>query len=179
VDPITEADNRGSILAIVRLGNKDLQLPTELGGNGAAVFPAMGYGPMCPNGNLPGYVAGYSAPQWGMPMVGTPIGLPGPPHVPLGGPAGLYKHTMVNHTRERIPDPTHRMRIDVKQQPGFSYPRPANHAWIVERNGAPPVLYRQPHGIKRQVIGPDGGYDAGVCPQEGESAPTPAPAAEE
>lgn len=179
VDPITEADNRGTILAIVRLGNKDLQLPTVVGDNGGAVFPAMGYGPMGPNGTLPGYVAGYSAPQWGMPMVGTPIGLPGPPHVPLGGPAGLYKHTMVNHTWERIPNPTHRMRIDVKQQPGFSYPRPANHAWIVERNAAPPVLYRQPHGIKRQVIGPDGGYDAGVCPQGVEPTPTPAPAAEE
>ena len=27
IDPIVEADRRGSILAIVRLGNKDLELP--------------------------------------------------------------------------------------------------------------------------------------------------------
>ena len=33
VDPIVEADRRGAILAIVRLGNKDLQLP---GRDGAA-----------------------------------------------------------------------------------------------------------------------------------------------
>jgi|YNPBryunderm2012_1023409.scaffolds.fasta_scaffold02409_7 hypothetical protein len=169
VDPITEADNRGSILAIVRMGNKDLQLPTEMGGNGTAVVPAMGYGPMAANGNLPGYVAGYSSPQWGMPMSGTPIGLPGPPHVPLGAPAGLYKHTMVNHTWDHMPEPNHRVRIDVKQRPGYSYPRPANHAWVVERNAGPPVLYRQPYGIKHQVLGPDG-YAGGTCPPEA-SAP--------
>ena len=169
VDPITEADNRGTILAIVRLGNKDLQLPTEMGGNGMAVVPGMGYGPTAANGNLPGYVAGYSAPQWGMPMSGTPIGLPGPPHVPLGAPAGLYKHTMVNHTWERIPEPTHRMRIDVKQRPGFSYPRPANHAWVVERNTSPSVFYRPPYGIKHQMHG-SGGYAEGACPPEA-SAP--------
>lgn len=175
VDPITEADNRGTILAIVRLGNKDLQLPTEMEGMEGGFVPTMGYGP---NGPLPGNMAGYSAPQWGMPMVGTPIGLPGPPHVPLGGPAGLYKHTMVNHTREQIPEPNHRMRIDVKQQPGFSYPRPANHAWIVERNGGPPVLYQQPHGVQHQVIGPENyGYADGTCPTEADPS-TPDPAEE-
>ncbi|MCS7303551.1 MAG: hypothetical protein NZ602_00380 [Thermoguttaceae bacterium] len=169
VDPITEADNRGSILAIVRMGNKDLQLPTEMGGNGTVVT-GMG-GPMAANGALPGYVAGYTSPQWGMPITGTPIGLPGPPHVPLGAPAGLYKHTMVNHTWEHIPEPQHRMRIDVKQRPGFWYPRPANHAWVVERNAGPPVIYRQPYGIKHQRIGPDG-YSDGTCPPQSGWAPT-------
>ena len=39
----------------------------------------------------PGYVAGVTAPQYGMPMCGTPIGLAGPPHIPLGVPAGLQR----------------------------------------------------------------------------------------
>jgi hypothetical protein len=29
---------------------------------------------------------------------GSPIGLPGPPHIPLGGPAGLQSHTIRNNT---------------------------------------------------------------------------------
>ena len=51
------------------------------------------------------YVAGVTAPQYGMPMCGTPIGLPGPPHVPLGVPAGLQQHTIVNHTCVHLPEP--------------------------------------------------------------------------
>jgi len=98
VDPITEADRRGSILAVVRLGNKDV----ELAGGDAGVFggfDGMGGGMMdgsCPapmgnSGLVPNYVAGITAPQYGMPYVGTPIGLPGPPHIPLGGEAGLQR----------------------------------------------------------------------------------------
>ncbi len=175
VDPITEADNRGSILAIVRLGNKDLQIPGEMMGEMEGVVPTAGYMPIGPDGQpcgdpnavpLPGHVAGATAPQWGMPTCGTPIGLPGPPHVPLGVPAGLHRHTMVNHTRTRIPHPTHHMRIDVKQRPGFSYPKPASHAVIVESNGAPPAMYRQPLGQAHQVIGPQGGCPNGACPIE-------------
>ena len=41
-----------------------------------------------------------------MPMCGTPIGLPGPPRVPLGVPAGLQKHVIVNHTHVHLPEPT-------------------------------------------------------------------------
>ena len=37
-------------------------------------------------------------------MCGTPIGLPGPPSVPLGVPAGLQKHVIVNHTRVHLPE---------------------------------------------------------------------------
>ena len=53
-------------------------------GNMPMGMPTSGFAPpaMPPN-----YVAG--APQWGMPITGTPIGLPGPPHIPLGVPAGL------------------------------------------------------------------------------------------
>ncbi len=171
VDPITEADNRGSILGIVRLGNKDLQIPGDMGQGMGQTAGYMGIGPdgLPCNGTMPnGFVAGTTAPQWGMPMVGTPIGLPGPPHVPLGVPAGLQRHTMVNHTRTHIPGPTEHIRVDVKQKPGFSYPKPANHAVIVESNAAPPALFRQPFGVGHQVIGPEGGCENGsACPTGG------------
>ena len=80
-----------------------------------------------------GYVAGVTMPQYGMPMCGTPIGLPGPPHVPLGVLAGLQSHTMVNHTKVKMPEPTHKMKIDVKEKPGYCYPEPPDHVRIVER----------------------------------------------
>src|SRR6185312_4906177 len=76
VDPIVEADRRGSILAIVRLGNKDLQVAGGEGGDNDGVVQA-GYMEGCgaPGGLPPGFVAGVTAPQYGMPMCGTPIGL--------------------------------------------------------------------------------------------------------
>lgn len=127
-DPIVEADRKGAIMAIVRLGNKDLSIASA----GPEVMPGMvpGMGPgMVP----PGYVAGVTAPQYGMPITGTPIGLAGPPHIPLGVPAGLQKHEIVNHTHVVLPQPETKMRIDVKQEPGFHYPEPVNHVRIVER----------------------------------------------
>jgi hypothetical protein len=154
-DPIIEATHRGAILAIVRLGNKDLQLPAGAGGdaaNGGAVNAAAyqcplgcpGACPMgaCAMGACPypypagpnaGYVAGVTAPPYGMPTCGTPIGLPGPPHIPLGVPAGMQRHEIVNHTNVCLPEPTHRIRIDVKEKPGYSYPQPPDHVRIVER----------------------------------------------
>ena len=68
--------------------------------------------------------------------VGTPIGLPGPPHIPLGHEAGLTKHVMKNHTRVMMPPPVHKETIDVKQRPGMNYPRPVNHVNISETNRA-------------------------------------------
>jgi hypothetical protein len=182
VDPIVEADRRGSILAIVRLGNKDLQLPTDgiesFDGPGGVVqagyaegcpYPEMGGGPMMggpmmggpmPGGPVPmaggtvplSNVAGVTAPQWGMPMTGTPIGLPGPPHVPLGGPAGLKKHKIRNWTWRRIPNPTKALKMHVLQTPGMSYPRPASRAFIHESTMAPPAVFTQPAGDKRVMV---------------------------
>jgi len=151
VDPIVEADRRGALLAIVRMGNKDLQVPAGAMGEGdvAAVsyncpqdgsqgnshggsvplgVPVGGYSTMPTH-----YMSGVTGPQYGMPMCGTPIGLPGPPSVPMGIPAGLQKHVIKNHTKDRLPGPTSHVRVDVKQKPGMSYPRPADHARIVAR----------------------------------------------
>jgi hypothetical protein len=70
------------------------------------------------------------APVYGMPITGTPIGLPGPPHIPLGGPAGLKKHVIANHTHTYLPDPSEKVKIHVKQHPPVSYPAPRTRAWI-------------------------------------------------
>ena len=189
VDPIAEADRRGSIMAILRIGNLDLQLPGQglamQGGVSQAQYeqgsgsranvgkmlaPAeellmqgggyqqhsgqeygggydSGYGQpgppqgmptsaFSPQAMPPHLVSGMNTPQWGMPHVGTPIGLPGPPHIPLGHEAGLTSHTMRNHTRVRMPPPVHNMKIDVRQRPGMNYPRPVNHVNIAETNRA-------------------------------------------
>ncbi|MBI3838085.1 MAG: hypothetical protein HY288_09145 [Planctomycetia bacterium] len=175
IDPIVEADRRGAILAVIRIGNKDLEVPggeAELsGGHGGGPLPfaggGIGYGPggpgrgpgcgpggacfpgttgAMPAGSPPSFVAGVTAPEYGMPMSGTPIGLPGPPHVPLGIPAGLQKHVIVNHTKSHIPPPTRKFKIDVKQEPGFSYPKPVSRVHIEETTHVPPVIFRQPLG---------------------------------
>lgn len=189
VDPVVEADRRGAILAIVRVGNKDLETPA--GGPGPEVVQA-GYGmnpgfapagaPMGAPMGAPGvpygagtvpsnYISGVTGPQYGMPMSGTPIGLPGPPHIPLGGPAGLQKHTMRNHTFVHVPGPTEHVKIDVRQEPGIVYPKPANHAWITERNipgfrGAPVAPQACPAGlpVDEQTAAGYPAYPAGPQP---------------
>ncbi|XZE54528.1 hypothetical protein SH139x_000498 [Planctomycetaceae bacterium SH139] len=174
VDPIEEADRRGSILAIIRIGDKDIEM---LGMGGEPGMFAGGYGmgtgtgmpvpfapcsEVCGGGNmpgivggpagappnLPGMISGMTAPQYGMPHSGTPIGLPGPPHIPLGAPAGLQKHVMRNHTPMMMPRPTKDIRIGVRQSPGFSYPQPASRAHITEQNIHPGVPYGRPHQEK-------------------------------
>ena len=151
VDPIVEADRRGSIMAIIRLGNKDLQLPTvETGAQvmpaglvtgadysqgGAAMGMAGGYPMatgMAPTTSTP-YISGATMPPYGMPYVGTPIGLPGPPHIPLGSPAGLKSYSINNHTHMAIPGPVNNVDVHVTQQPGMSYPPPASTVNIREK----------------------------------------------
>ena len=185
VDPIAEADRRGAILAILRVGNLDLQLggggmamgpggvehaqyaegeegqyseqgaPYQMAANNPNCYPNNGGGgyqggyqggmqpPMgmstagfAPQAMPPHLVSGMTTPEWGMPSVGTPIGLPGPPHIPLGHEAGLTSHTMKNHTRVMMPPPVHKVKIDVKQRPGMNYPRPVNHVSVSETNRA-------------------------------------------
>ncbi len=169
LDPIVEADRRGSILAIVRLGNKDV----EMSGAGMGGVAAMaGMGMMCgPDGcvpggvpaSLPGYVAGVTAPQYGMTMSGTPIGLPGPPHIPLGSPAGLKKHTMRNRTHMHMPDPVQHMRVNVRQTPGQSYPAPVNRVNIHERNVHPGVPVGAPGYSRGSQSIP--AQEAAYCPE--------------
>jgi hypothetical protein len=177
VDPIVEADRRGSIMAVLRLGNKDVEMPgtngdqvmaasflqqsmqpapgcaTPMAGAPLAMGPAaMGASPLGPAGVIPPYVSGITTPQWGMPMSGTPIGLPGPPHIPFGSPAGFQKHVMRNHTRMHIPGPTEKLKVNVRQTPGFSYPKPPSHVFIREQNIHPALPFHQPLGNHVQVV---------------------------
>lgn len=141
MDPIVEADRRGAILSVVRLGNKDVELPGG-NGDGAGALALANNSPHAsgpPVGMFANHVSGVTSPEWGMPISGTPIGLPGPPHIPLGGPAGLRQHVIRNHTHHQIPEPTSRMRIDVRQQPGFSYPQPPNRLHLTEQSIHPTV----------------------------------------
>ena len=248
LDPIVEADRRGSILAVVRVGNKDMEIP---GGSGVSPIATMGrpsqvmqasammparqpsYAPAmqagyaqpavspiptapvpmmspaggiaqtsygcdsggcsdtgcsscssgagavggCLNGNCIGSSADFYGPMstprgghgpgglppglagggmYGMPITGTPIGLPGPPHVPLGVPAGLQKHVMHNWTSRHIPDPVSKLKINVKQRPGLSYPQPPSRAWVVED-----TLHSAPHYSNRNFGIPGGGIMGG------------------
>jgi hypothetical protein len=84
-------------------------------------------------------VSGMTAPQYGMPITGTPIGLPGPPHIPLGSPAGLKKHVIRNHTHVNMPRPTEKVSMHVRHQPGYSYPAPADRVNITEQNIHPGI----------------------------------------
>ncbi len=184
VDPIVEADRRGAILAIVRLGNKDLQIPNPGGMQGGDV-QHVGYNCPISDGQTPlgmpvgtpttmpnsNMISGVTMPQYGMPMCGTPIGLPGPPHVPLGVPAGLQKHTIVNHTRVHLPGPTDKVRIDVKQKPGYSYPKPVDHMRIVEQSSPGLGSYRQPLGNRQEVIRGDC-PDGQACPMANDDSQT-------
>ena len=168
VDPISEADRRGSIMAILRIGNLDLQATGGgMGMNGGVTHASFdssdedapkrdpveyqtyesqynGYGVphgmkttgFAPQAVPPHLVSGMTTPQWGMPHTGTPIGLPGPPHIPLGHEAGLTKHSIRNRTRVRMPPPVHNMSMTVKQRPGMNYPRPVNHVSVSEANRA-------------------------------------------
>ena len=182
IDPIVEADRRGSILAIIRLGDKDIEMPgvsaagysgggmmPPIAGLPAPFAPAMteGCGGTCGGGGggpgcsptpaqLPGMIAGVNAPQYGMPMTGTPIGLPGPPHIPLGTPAGLKKHVMRNHTPMHIPRPVEKMKIDVRHQPGYSYPNPVSRVKITEQNIHPGTPnFRGLYQHTSQAVDPD------------------------
>lgn len=108
----------------------------------------------------PTYISGVTVPEYGMPITGTPIGLPGPPHIPLGGPAAFQRHVMKNHTHHHIPGATEKIKMHLKQSPGFSYPKPPSHVFLREQMIHPSLNFQQPHADKMQVI--PGGTPAGV-----------------
>jgi hypothetical protein len=190
IDPVVEADRRGSILAIIRIGNKDLESSgiggiagasggiVSPGGGGTPVGMAAPLGMPCggnPSQVPPAFITGMNSPQYGMPITGTPIGLPGPAHIPLGIPAGLQKHTITNHTKMHIPPPTRELKLHVQQNPGLSYPKPAHRAYIAENHDVPNIILKQPKEDRKRWVnngGPDpDALNAGVaCPPD---APCP------
>ncbi len=165
VDPVAEADRRGTIMVVLRVGNKNLeqqgvneptaelnngmqQVSYNYDGDKGEIVPPMPIeesgpsfagvpGPMIMGGpGGPSHpVAGMGGtPMWGMPVTATPIGLPGPPHLPLGGPASLKSHTVRNLTKTDIPDPVDHMLMDVKHEPGIRLPKPVKHVEYSEKH---------------------------------------------
>lgn len=170
VDPVAEAARRGTIMAVLRVGNADLEVaaPPRPAGPGQPPIQQMSHsvadgseghfyppmpiasieggaigvpGPMIVGGHsLPGQpamhpVAGVGpVPSWGDPITGTPIGLPGPPHLPYGGPAGLKSHTVRNLTKHDLGKPVDHMLIDVEHKPGVSLPKPVKYIHYKEEH---------------------------------------------
>ena len=125
--------------------------PSGMGHLGAAAYPSA----MLPGGAggiPPSNVAGVTAPEWGMPITSTPIGLPGPAHIPFGHQAGLRHHAIHNHTHVELPQPTSHLRFDVKQHPKQSYPASPHRTWVYEKSEFPsPSLY-QPHADTQHCL---------------------------
>lgn len=149
-DPIVEADRRGSIMAILRVGNK--MKSVNPGGAAPAAFMQGGQAMGLPMRMGPNYVSGLSAPVWGSPMTATNIGVPGPPHLPLGGPAGMQSYTMHNHTKVSMPEPVQHFNVHMRQTPGYSYPKPVDTVRIREHNYAPAAQNRQPLPVRNQIV---------------------------
>lgn len=171
VDPVSEADQRGTIMAVMRVGNMDLEMPShvdgvtaiedgrgvtltnyeaKVDGNEGQHIPPMPIAPAGTPSAVPGtplmggpsypgmppspLVAGMTAQKWGMPRTATPIGLPGPPHIPLGGNPSLKSHTIINNTKMELPDPVDHFAISVKHQPGYRLPAPVRHVEYTEKH---------------------------------------------
>ena len=69
---------------------------------------------------------------------------------------------MKNHTSMHLPQPVRKMAIHVKQQPGISYPAPANQAWITESTLPGLGKFHQPLLDTVEVIRPE---DPGCQPE--------------
>ncbi len=182
-DPVALAEQRGTLLAVFRMGGIDLEMPGRpaLGGGVSPVgyegteggveqvdysyqgglgefappipIATTGTGPIgVPAPQIvaehgvgyggPGMAA--TMPVYGIPNVGTPIGLPGPPHLPYGRPASLQSHTIRNLTDVRLPKPVRHSLTDVKHSPGLSLPDPVAYTYYEENHpvyGAGEVKY--------------------------------------
>ena len=87
VDPIVEASNRGAILAVIRMGNKDLSGAVAERQRQQATIPGMPQQIAYPvNGSsIPqNMISGVNIPPYGTPMTKTSTGIPGPPQLPQG-----------------------------------------------------------------------------------------------
>jgi hypothetical protein len=89
VDPIIEASKRGAILAVIRMGNKDLtsqsvERQQQWAGPQGFMGAPMGGGMYPTNGtSIPqNLISGVNIPPYGVPMTKTTTGVPGPPQLP-------------------------------------------------------------------------------------------------
>jgi hypothetical protein len=185
VDPVAEANRRGTILGVFRMGNMDLEMPNHMTSGAAGRDDINQASYMYLDGDkqqfaepmpissveaglsavpAPMIAAGYgmpgmaTPPVWGYPITGTPIGLPGPPHIPFGADASLKSHTVRNLTVNHMPSPVDHVLVDVKQNPGFSVPPPVKHITYTEDH----PVYREGEVVYPKWALPEGGGQA--CP---------------
>ena len=135
VDPIVEASKRGAILAVIRMGNKDLTNSRQQQFAGAPAYGPVPGGMYPTNGTtMPqNVIAGVNIPPYGVPMTKTTTGVPGPPQLPVEGYYGP-NHSPVLRA-EPIPAPPSPRTY---AQPGQPIPNPY----------APPV------GMQMQMVPP-------------------------
>lgn len=186
VDPVAEANRRGTILAVFRMGNMDLEMPNGMtGGQGqvgrgdvnqvsyryldgdkqeyaepmpiSALEAGLSAVPSAMIAAGGGYPGMPTPPVWGYPITGTPIGLVGPPHLPFGAPASLKSHTVRNLTVNNMPSPVDHVLIDVKQNPGFSVPPPVKHITYTEDH----PVFREGEVVYPKWALPEGGGPGG------------------
>jgi hypothetical protein len=79
---------------------------------------------------------------------------------------------MKNHTHVHVPGPTEKMHISVRQQPGFSYPKPVSHIHIREQMLHPSLPFEQPHWDMHERI-PGGAPYGAYAPYPGHAHGTP------
>ena len=137
VDPIVEASKRGSILAVIRMGNKDLSSrqaqPQQFAGGQP---PFMGDGMYPTNGStIPhNMIAGVNIPHYGVPMTKTTTGVPGPPQLPQDMYYGPNRNPVVR--TEPIPAPPTPRTYAL---PGQPIPNP----YVPPMMGQPEMLMQQ------------------------------------
>ena len=197
VDPVSEADRRGTIMAVLRIGNMDLEMPGRdpdmiqavshtqvINGEQGQFMAPMPIGPAGVDSAIPGGqvmggpsypgqppynpIAGVGGvPMWGHPRTGTPIGLPGPPHMPYGGPAGLQSHTIQNNTKIDMGEPVDHFRATVEHRPGIKMPHPVKDVQYVEKHpvyGPNDLSYPAWYGGGGGQMGGPAGPDGAYCP---------------
>ena len=133
VDPIVEADRRGAIMAIVRLGNKDLAIASATArndagrprGNARSPVPAAGL-----RGRHDRAAVRHAHHRHADRTGRTAARSLGSARRPATA------HDRQPYATSTLPQPVTHERIDVKQEPGISYPEPVNHVRIVERTRA-------------------------------------------
>jgi hypothetical protein len=146
VDPITEAQNRGSILAIIRMGNKDLRLTRNELKRREAVIASAPSG-MPPNfaiptehiySSMPGSrISGWDMPPYGTPMTKTTTGVPGPPQLPLAMDSG-YRYPIIYAEPIPVPPSVRAYPPNGGTTPyGYPAPPPTNPYFQTPTNGYP------------------------------------------
>jgi len=118
IDPIVEASKRGAILAVIRMGNKDLgSVPQQAQWSGS---PAQMGGMHPMGGGIPqNPIAGVNIPHYGVPMTKTTTGVPGPPQLPQDVYYGPNRNMVVR--TEPIPAPP---GLRTYAMPGQPIPNP-------------------------------------------------------